>query len=59
MWILILTITTWTYGGSNAAVSTVHGFTSEKACMVAAESWLTQKVARREYSLKQALCAKA
>lgn len=59
MWILVLTIVTSHYSGGSS-VATVNGFTSEAACMAAADAWIKQTQALADnYSYKRALCVKA
>lgn len=59
MWILILTITTYTHGGAGGAISSVPGFTSEASCMAAAKLWIAQSVARKDSTMTSAVCAKS
>lgn len=59
MWILVLTIFGYS-SQSGQSVTAINGFTSEAACMAAADAWIKQAYAV-EYnsSYKRALCVKA
>lgn len=57
MWILILTLCTHVNSGCSNSVTAVHGFTSESACMVAANFWLDRT--RRVAEFRDAICVKA
>jgi hypothetical protein len=58
MWILVLTILGLSVQ-SGQSVTAISGFTSEAACMAAADAWLKQTHAvEGNLSSKRALCVK-
>jgi hypothetical protein len=54
MWILILTL----YWHSGTAVSSVPGFQTQQACMVAARFWQQRQQSLRDGPTADALCVK-
>lgn len=56
MWILILTLTAPGYSSVQVAITSVNGFTTEKACINAGDKYLSSGQAPRK---AQFICVKA